>query len=140
MRYLSTRGQAPERDFAGVLLAGLAEDGGLYVPAAWPHFSAADLRSLRCLPYAEAAARIIAPFTGDCVPFETLRAMCRDAYAGFTHPATAPLVQLDTDLWVLELFHGPTLAFKDFALQLVGRLFDHVLAERDERITVLCAR
>jgi threonine synthase len=139
MRYLSTRGHAPERDFSGVLLAGLAEDGGLYVPAAWPHSSPADLRSLRCLPYADLAARVIAPFVGDCVPFEALSAMCRDAYRGFAHPATAPLVQLDTDLWVLELFHGPTLAFKDFALQLLGRLFDYLLAQRNERITVLGA-
>ncbi len=139
MRYLSTRGQAPERNFSGVLLAGLAEDGGLFVPAAWPHFSAADLRSMRCLPYAEIAARVMAPFIGNCVPFDALRAMCREAYAGFAHPAVTPLVQLDRDFWVLELFHGPTLAFKDLALQLVGRLFDHGLAQRDERITVLGA-
>jgi threonine synthase len=139
MKYVSTRGQAEERDFAGVLLAGLAEDGGLFVPAAWPHLSAADLRGLRGLPYAELAARVVALFTGESVPFETLLAMCRDAYAGFTHPAVAPLVQLDSTLWVLELFHGPTLAFKDFALQLLGRLFDHVLNERDQRITILGA-
>jgi threonine synthase len=139
MLYVSTRGQAAERDFAGVLLAGLAEDGGLFVPAAWPHFSAADLRGMRGLPYADVAARVIAPFTGDAVPFETLLAMCRETYAGFAHPAVAPLVQLDSTLWVLELFHGPTLAFKDFALQLLGRLFEHVLAARDERITILGA-
>jgi len=139
MRYISTRGQAPEQDFAGVLLAGLADDGGLYVPASWPHLSASDLRAMRGLPYADIAARIMALFTGDSIGFESLVALCRDAYAGFTHPASAPLVQLDSDLWALELFHGPTLAFKDFALQLLGRLFEHVLTERDQRLTILGA-
>jgi threonine synthase len=139
MRYISTRGQAPERDFAGVLLAGLAEDGGLYVPAEWPHFSAADLRAMRGLPYAEIAARVIAPFAAGSLTYETLLGMCREAYAGFAHPAVVPMVQLETGLWVLELFHGPTLAFKDLALQLLGRLFDHVLTERGERITILGA-
>ncbi len=98
------------------------------MPQAWPHLSHADLRALRGLPYAELAARVIAPFVGDAIPFATLQALCRDAYAGFRHPATVPLVQLDTGLWALELFHGPTLAFKDVAMQLLGRLFDHVLA------------
>jgi threonine synthase len=139
MRYISTRGQAPDLDFCGVLLAGLAPDGGLYVPANWPHFSAGDLRALRGLPYADIAATVIARFTGDSIPFATLQTLCRDSYAGFTHPATAPLIQLDHDLWVLELFHGPTLAFKDFALQLLGRLFDQVLTERNQRITILGA-
>lgn len=139
MRYVSTRGQAPARDFPGVLLAGLAEDGGLFVPDTWPHFSAADLRALRGLPYAELAARVIAPFTGEALPFETLRTLCARAYAGFAHPATVPLVQLGPDLWVQELFHGPTLAFKDMALQLVGHLFDHVLTERDDRVTIVGA-
>jgi threonine synthase len=139
MRYISTRGNAPELDFADVLLAGLAEDGGLYVPAAWPHLSPADLRGLRGLPYAEVAARVLALFAGESVGFDALRGMCREAYAGFAHPAVAPLVQLDADLWALELFHGPTLAFKDFALQLLGRLFDHVLTARDARITILGA-
>ncbi len=139
MRYISTRGQAPELDFAGVLLAGLADDGGLYVPSAWPHFSAADLRDMRGLPYAEIAARVIAPFAAGSLSAETIRALCLDAYKGFDHPAVMPLAQLDTDLWVLELFHGPTLAFKDFALQLLGRLFDHVLTERGERITIMGA-
>jgi threonine synthase len=139
MRYISTRGQAPERDFAGVLLAGLAEDGGLFVPAEWPHFSAADFRSLRGVPYAELAARVIQPFVGDAIPFATLRELCGQAYAGFGHPAIAPLVQLDTGLWSLELFHGPTLAFKDMAMQLLGRLFDHVLAARGQNVTIVGA-
>ena len=139
MRYVSTRGQAPVRDFAGVLLAGLAEDGGLYVPEAWPHFSPADWRALRGLPYAELAARVIQPFAATAIPFATLQALCRDAYAGFDHPATAPLIQLEPELWVQELFHGPTLAFKDLAMQLLGRLFDHVLGERGARVTIVGA-
>ncbi len=139
MRYVSTRGQAPVRDFSGVLLAGLAEDGGLYVPEAWPEFGASDWRAMRGLPYPELAARVIQPFVGAAVPYTTLQALCAQAYAGFGHPATVPLVQLDTGLWALELFHGPTLAFKDMAMQLLGRLFDHVLAERDERVTIVGA-
>ncbi len=139
MFYTSTRGHSARQDFAGVLLHGLAEDGGLYMPESWPHLSHADLRGLRGLPYADLAARVIAPFTGDTIPFETLLGFCRDAYAGFHHPATVPLVQLETGLWALELFHGPTLAFKDVAMQLLGRLFDHVLAERGQRITIVGA-
>ena len=139
MHYISTRGQAPVRDFAGVLLAGLAEDGGLYVPESWPHFSPADWRAMRGLPYAELAARVIQPFAGGAIPFDTLRRLCREAYAGFGHPAVAPLVQLDTGLWAQELFHGPTLAFKDMAMQLLGRLFDHVLTERGEHVTIVGA-
>jgi threonine synthase len=139
MRYVSTRGAAPDKDFAGVLLAGLAEDGGLYVPESWPNLSAGTLRSLRGKPYAELAADILAPFVGDSIPFTALQNLTRQAYATFRHPATTPLVQLDTNLWSLELFHGPTLAFKDVALQLLGRLFDHVLAERGERITIVGA-
>ena len=139
MRYLSTRGRAPERDFSGVLLAGLAEDGGLYVPAEWPHLAPADLRALRGLPYAELAARVIAAFAGPAIPFATLQSLCRDAYAGFDHPAAAPLIQLAPDLWLLELFHGPTLAFKDFGLQLLARLFEHALAESGGRIAIVGA-
>ena len=139
MRYISTRGQAPVRDFAGVLLAGLAEDGGLYVPEEWPHLSAADLRALRGLPYPELAARVIQPFVGESVPFTVLQALCRDAYAGFGHPAVAPLRQLETNLWMQELFHGPTLAFKDMAMQLLGRLYDHVLGGRGQHVTIIGA-
>ena len=136
MRYVSTRGQAPVRDFSGVLLAGLAEARGLYVPETWPALTHADWRALRGLPYAELAARLLALFVGDCLPFATLQAVCRDAYAGFGHPAVAPLVHLDHDLFACELFHGPTLSFKDMALQVLGRLFDHVLAERDAELAV----
>ena len=139
MRYISTRGQAPVRDFAGVLLAGLAEDGGLYVPETWPRWAPADWRAMRGLPYHALAARVIQPFVGESIPSATLAALCQDAYAGFGHPAVVPLVQIETGLFVQELFHGPTLAFKDMAMQLLGRLFDHVLAERGERVTIVGA-
>ncbi len=139
MKYVSTRGQAPIRDFAGVLLAGLAEDGGLYVPEAWPHFSAADWRAMRALSYPEMAARVMQPFVADSLPAATLQRLCREAYAGFGHPAIVPMVQLETHLWAQELFHGPTLAFKDMAMQLLGRLFEHVLAERGQRVTIVGA-
>ncbi len=139
MRYISTRGQAPVLDFSGVLLAGLADDGGLYVPETWPSFSPAEWRALRGLPYAELAARVMRPFVGDSLSHETLSRLCRAAYAGFRHPAIAPMVQLDTELWSLELFHGPTLAFKDMAMQLLGQLFDHVLAEQNRRVTIVGA-
>lgn len=139
MRYVSTRGQAPETDFNGVLLAGLASDGGLYMPQSWPRFSAAALKSMRGLPYAALAARVMATFTAGCMTEAELLEMCHRAYAGFTSKATTPLVQLDTNLYALELFHGPTLAFKDMALQLVGHLFEHVLAQRDERVCIVGA-
>ncbi len=136
MRYISTRGQAAPRDFESVLLAGLAEDGGLFVPESWPVVSAAEWRAMRGLPYPALAARILALFGADAMP---LRAMCEEAYAGFGHPAVVPLVQLDHRRFALELFHGPTLAFKDMALQLLGRMFDHVLAKRGERVTIVGA-
>jgi threonine synthase len=139
MRYFSTRGQAEPRDFGGVLLAGLAEDGGLFMPETWPERSAAEWRALRDLPYAELAAQVIHPFIGETMSLATLRTLCERAYAGFDHPARVPLVQLDQGLWVQELFHGPTLAFKDMALQLLGQMFEHVLAERDETVTIVGA-
>ncbi len=136
MRYVSTRGQAPVRDFQGVLLAGLAEDGGLYMPESWPRL---DMAKLRGLPYAELAAKVIQPFVGDWLPPARLLALCRDAYAGFGHPAVVPLVQIDSGSWALELFHGPTLAFKDVAMQLLGRLFDEALGREGRRITIVGA-
>ncbi|GAC1342866.1 MAG: threonine synthase [Acetobacteraceae bacterium] len=139
MRYVSTRGQAAPQDFTGVLLAGLAEDGGLYVPETWPHLSPADLRAMRGMSYPEIASRVLQPFVGEAIGSEDLLGLCRDAYAGFGHPAIVPLVQLETGLWAQELFHGPTLAFKDLAMQLLGRLFDRVLQERGERITIVGA-
>ena len=129
VRYVSTRGAAPELGFADVLLAGLAADGGLYVPESWPALP--PLR--RDVSYATTAAAVVAPFIDDEIDIGTLRRMCDDAYATFGHPAVCPLVQIGPDDWLLELFHGPTLAFKDVALQLVGRLFDHVLGQRGEQ-------
>ncbi|MDE2580720.1 MAG: threonine synthase [Rhodospirillales bacterium] len=139
MRYVSTRGQAPARDFAGVLLAGLAEDGGLYVPEAWPQLGPADWRALRGLPYPALAARLLQPFIGAAIAPDIVARLCAEAYAGFGHPAIVPLVQLETNLFVQELFHGPTLAFKDMAMAVLGRLFEHVLAERGERATIVGA-
>jgi threonine synthase len=139
MRYISTRGQAPARDFAGVLLAGLAEDGGLFVPETWPVFSAADWRAMRPLSYPDLAARVMSPFVGSAIPFDALNKICHAAYAGFGHPAVAPLVQLETHLFTQELFHGPTLAFKDMAMQVLGLLFERVLQERNARITIVGA-
>jgi threonine synthase len=139
MDFISTRGAAPTLDFAGVLLAGLAPDGGLYMPATWPVFSGGELRALRGLPYAELAARVMAPLIGDAVPFADLAAMCRRSYAGFAHPAVVPLVQLDADIFALELFHGPTLAFKDLALQLAGHLFEYVLGKQNRRVRIVGA-
>ena len=139
MRYVSTRGSAPILEFEDAVLAGLARDGGLYVPEDWPVLSADLLRGLRGKPYTEVAYQVMAPFVGDAISESDLRAMIVESYAGFDHPAVAPLRQLDANRWLLELFHGPTLAFKDFALQLLGRLFDHILAKRGERVTIVGA-
>ncbi|MEQ8515623.1 MAG: threonine synthase [Chromatocurvus sp.] len=139
MRYVSTRGGAPSLNFEEVLLTGLAADGGLYVPESLPQFSQADLVAMAALDYPALAERIIAPFVGDCIAREDLGAIVRDTYAGFRHPAIAPLVQMDHNQWLLELFHGPTLAFKDFALQLLGRLLDHVLKRRGQRVVIMGA-
>ena len=136
MRYVSTRGEAPDLGFSDVLLAGLAPDGGLYVPAEWPEL---PVGSISGLPYPAAAARLMAPFVGDDLDDATLARLCDESYATFRHPAVTPLVQVDHHHWLLELFHGPTLAFKDVALQLVGRLFDHVLGERDRHVTIVGA-
>ncbi|MBS7809571.1 threonine synthase [Roseococcus pinisoli] len=139
MRYVSTRGEAAPRGFEDVLLAGLAEDGGLFLPETWPVLTPEEWRALRGLPYAELSARLIHRFVGDALTLDELRALTTEAYAGFRHPAVVPLVQLGTNEFALELFHGPTLAFKDMALQLLGRLFDHVLKKRGQRITIVGA-
>lgn len=139
MRYISTRGQAPILDFEGVLLAGLATDGGLYVPQEWPQFSTAEIASFIRMDYEELAYTIMAPFVGDSIAEKALRTMIHEAYASFRHKAVAPLVQIDSRQWVMELFHGPTLAFKDFALQLLGQLLDYVLQRRGEQITIVGA-
>ena len=137
--YVSTRGEAVARDFESVLLAGLAPDGGLFVPQAWPQLTPAKIRSLSGLPYADTAVEVMAPFVGTSIAIADFRSLVRDAYARFDHDAVTPLVQLDERTWLMELFHGPTLAFKDVALQLLGRLFDYVLARRGSRITVVGA-
>lgn len=139
MEYVSTRGGVQPLDFAGVTLAGLASDGGLFVPSRWPKFSEGEIASMAGLRYAELAARVMAPFVGDSLTPERLRALCSEAYARFDHAAVTPLVQLDERHWLLELFHGPTLAFKDVALQLLGLLFEEFLARQDSAITVVGA-
>ena len=139
MNYISTRGQAPKLNFADVLLAGLASDGGLYVPETLPTFSPEEIASWAGLSYAELAYKVIKPFVDDCIDDADLKRMVDETYAGFNHSAVAPLKELGSNEWVLELFHGPTLAFKDFALQLLGRLMDHVLAERGERLVIMGA-
>ncbi len=138
-RYVSTRGRAATLDFEGVLLAGLATDGGLYVPESWPGLTDGDIRAMAGLSYGELAARVMWPFVAGVIGEDDLHALVADAYDGFDHRAVAPMVQLDPDTWLMELFHGPTLAFKDYALQIVGRLFDQVLARRGERITIVGA-
>jgi threonine synthase len=137
--YVSTRGGAPSLGFEGAMMAGLAADGGLYVPSTWPRLAEGDLTGLNGVSYADAAQRVIAPFIDGDIEPAALTAMTRDAYAGFCHPDVAPLVEIADGHWLLELFHGPTLAFKDFALQLLGRMFDHVLASRGDRITIVGA-
>ncbi len=143
MRYISTRGEPPPRefprDFSTVLLAGLAEDGGLFVPDLLPLLSPDDWRALRGLPYAELAARILYLFAGEVLTLAELRRICAEAYADFRHPAVVPLVQLGPNLWVQELFHGPTFAFKDLALQVLGRLFEHELARTGRHLTIVGA-
>lgn len=139
MRYVSTRGEAPALDFIEVMLAGLARDGGLYVPETWPALTSETIAGFAGKPYAEVAVEVIRPFVGESLPEADLARMAREAYGTFRHPATAPLVQLGTSLFVLELFHGPTLAFKDLAMQLMARLMDHVLRQRGERTTIVVA-
>ena len=136
MRYVSTRGRAPDLEFEDVLLTGLARDGGLYVPASVPALAMDDLAGLT---YAGLAARVLEPFTGAAVGGADLRALLEATYGGFGHVAVAPLKQIGANDWLMELFHGPTLAFKDFALQALGRLFDRALARRGERATILGA-
>ena len=139
MRYISTRGGAPAVRFTETLLAGLAPDGGLYVPETWPSLSSEEIAAFAGRPYAEVAAAILARFTGDDFTTEEIAVDCEVAYAAFSHPAVAPLHQLDPNSWLLELFWGPTLAFKDVAMQLLARLYDRVLKAQDRRLTIVCA-
>jgi len=139
MKYISTRGKAPALEFEEVLLTGLASDGGLYVPEKFPHYSFAEIASWAGLSYRELAFRLIQPFVGNAIPQEDLKKIVDETYSVFRHPAVTPLVQIGHNEWVLELFHGPTLAFKDIALQLLGRLLDYVLERRQERVAILGA-
>lgn len=139
MHYISTRGAAERLDFRGATLAGLAGDGGLFVPSHWPQFSADDIASLAGLSYAQTAARILAPFTAGVLDEGELQALTSGAYASFDHGAVTPLVQLDERHYLLELFHGPTLAFKDVALQLLGLLFERFLTGDDAPLTIVGA-
>ena len=139
MRYVSTRGEAPPLGFGEATLAGLARDGGLYVPEAWPRLAPDAIAGFAGRPYAEVAVEVMRPFVGDAIAEHDLARMAREAYGNFRHPAVAPLTQLGAGDFVLELFHGPTLAFKDLAMQLLGRLMDHDLAARGERTTIVVA-
>lgn len=139
MRYVSTRGSAPVLEFEEALLAGLARDGGLYVPERWPQFSRDSWARLSGLDYPALAARVMAPFVGNTLSEVALEALAREAYAGFSHRAVTPLVQLGANDWLMELFHGPTLAFKDLAMQVLARLMDHVLAKSAGALTLVGA-
>src|SRR5262245_10580970 len=139
VRYVSTRGEAPPLGFIEVTLAGLARDGGLYVPETWPALSPESIAALAGKPYAEAAVEVIRPFVGDAISEGELSRLAREAYGTFRHPAVVPLAQFDTSTFLLELFHGPTLAFKDVAMQLLARLMDQALAARGERTTIVVA-
>jgi threonine synthase len=139
LQYISTRGEAPRLGFEDVLLAGLARDGGLYMPVAWPSIAPQTIADFAGRPFAEVAADLIEPFVGQELARKDLITLTRAAYQRFSHPAVTPLRQIDRSLWVLELFHGPTLAFKDVAMQLLARLMDHVLARRGQRVTIVAA-
>jgi threonine synthase len=139
MRYVSTRGEAPELDFEGALLSGLARDGGLYLPATWPELTRADLVALRGKPFSDVAFAVASRFAGDSIPAADLRRMTDAAYATFSHRAVTPMKQLEANQFLVELFHGPTIAFKDVAMQLLARMFDWSLARHKRRATVIGA-
>ena len=139
MRYISTRGQAPELSFEDTMLTGLARDGGLYVPASLPRFAPGDISAMAGLSYEEVAFRVMRPFICDAFSDAEFGDIIARAYAGFGHAARAPLKQLQDNHFLLELFHGPTLAFKDFAMQLIGQLFQAALARSGKRVTIVGA-
>ncbi len=139
MKYISTRGEAAPVSFTQTLIAGLAPDGGLYLPEAYPRLGRDEIAGFSGKSYAEVTEAVISPYLGGEIAPAALRAMIEAAYAGFRHPAVAPLVQLDANLFTLELFHGPTLAFKDLAMQLLARLVDHALKARGQRATIIGA-
>ncbi|MBY9067034.1 threonine synthase [Hyphomonas sp. WL0036] len=135
MKYISTRGQAEPVDFAGACLAGLATDGGLYVPETWPQIAPATPDET----YSQTAARILSAFAGDAIPSDVMLSLCEKAYGRFAHQSVAPLTQAGPGLWLMELHHGPTLAFKDVAMQIIGQLYDYLLGLSGKRMTVTCA-
>lgn len=139
MRYVSTRGSAPALDFEGATLAGLASDGGLYVPESWPEFSKQEIAAMRGLSYVDTAVAVMRPFVAGCLDDATLKRLCTTAYGRFSHDAVTPVIQMDQQHWLMELFHGPTLAFKDVALQLLGQLFETFLSKRDAHLTIIGA-
>ncbi|MEM8980377.1 MAG: threonine synthase [Pseudomonadota bacterium] len=139
MQYVSTRGNAPVLTFEEAMLTGLARDGGLYVPAEVPTMSQADIAGLAGLSYEEIAFRVMRPFVGDTFTDEVFADLITKAYSGFGHPARAPLKQLGSNHFLLELFHGPTLAFKDFAMQLIGQMFEYALTRSGQRVTIVGA-
>lgn len=139
MKYVSTRGSAPELEFDDVLLAGLARDGGLYVPKSWPQFDEEKIRSLKNLSYPELAFEVIKPFVETRVTDEDLKRILTDAYANFDTPEVAPVKKISDNAYLLELFHGPTIAFKDMAMQFLGPMFDHVLKQKNQRVTIVGA-
>jgi threonine synthase len=139
VKYVSTRGSAPVLTFDDVLLTGLARDGGLYVPETWPQLADEQLRSFASMPYADAAVEVMWPFVDGTIERDVFESIVHEAYATFRHPDVVPLVELGDGVHLLELFHGPTLAFKDVALQLVGRLFDHELSRRGTHLTIVGA-
>ncbi|WP_185804174.1 threonine synthase [Pontivivens nitratireducens] len=139
MRYISTRGQAPELNFEEAMLTGLARDGGLYVPAEWPQMSADDIAALAGLPYEEVAFRVMKPFVDETFSDAEFREIIQRAYAGFDHAARCPMVQTGPNDWLLELHHGPTLAFKDVAMQLIGQMFETSLKRSGQRVTIVGA-
>tara|TARA_R110002096_G_scaffold435828_1_gene663705 strand:+ start:12040 stop:13428 length:1389 start_codon:yes stop_codon:yes gene_type:complete len=139
VRYISTRGEAPDLNFEDVLLTGLARDGGLYLPQSWPKISFDQIEAMRGQSYQEIAFTVMSPYVCPEIPEDDFKGLIEKAYASFRHDAIVPLSQLDSNEWILELFHGPTLAFKDVALQLLGHLFDYVLTKRGEKVTIVGA-
>jgi threonine synthase len=139
MRYISTRGKTPALGFEDVVLTGLAPDGGLFVPQSMPSFSQQEISSWSHLSYPDLALKVISPFVDGAIPTEDLKALIDKSYAGFRHDSVAPLVEMGGDHWIMELFHGPTLAFKDFALQFLGNVFDYLLEARQQKVVIMGA-
>ena len=139
MQFVSTRGQAPVLGFSDAVLAGLASDGGLYVPQSWPQIGRDEIASFAGRPYADVANAIISLFVGDEIAPAKLKQIIDDSYAVFRHPSVTPILELEPNHFILELFHGPTLAFKDVAMQFLSRVMDHILLERGLKATIVGA-